>query len=145
MKQQALAFLLILSACFNVFFLAGSWQARTSHGDQPTDKDIVDIVSEALDLDEQQRQVYAEIRADYDAYKAARNERKFDEHAAFWAELVKDEPNAEVLQEFIRQGQGDDRREMFVKNMTRLMAVLRPEQRHKAAEFFQARYRDHKK
>jgi len=138
MKKALPWILLAASVAFNVFFVAGMIRAHYRHGRTRTPEGRAHRLADKLDMDAQQRAKCVAwekgVAADRKAFeeKMAESGRR----EAFWAEIVKDEPDEAALEEFVQGSHGVEGRRQFVRHMRDLMQMLRPEQRQRAAEFF---------
>ena len=136
MKKTLPWILLALSLAFNVSFVLGMFHARHHRGLPKTTEGRVELFAGMLELDKQQierfRVLDKKVSVGRDAFKEKMRERS----EQFWVEIVKDNPDEAVLNEFTQPGPRVGHRQKFVQHMREFIAILRPDQRRKAAEFF---------
>ena len=82
-----------------------------------------------LNLDASQQEKFDELLTQAMQQRAEiRRERRPDREKLF-AELVKDQPDEEILRSFIETDRGKARRAFKVEQMRKFMTILRPDQR----------------
>jgi len=141
MKRQLVWMLLAASLGFNALFALGVLTARSQAGRAGTEEGWAELFSERVGLDAQQRAVFDEIRAESDAMREQHAQRIGEVREAYWQEIVKDDPDPKVLEAYVQAAPRREMRAFRVEGMGKLMSVLRPEQRVKAAEFLSGRRR----
>jgi len=128
--------LLSISLAFNVFFVVGMRRAHRHRRLVETAEGRVQLLAEKLDMDAEQRAKWLALEKGVWAEHQAFKKEIAAQVDAFWSEMIKDKPDASALQAFVQSAPGPQRRRRFVEHMQGLMAILRPEQRQRAAEFF---------
>ena len=141
MKKALPWILLTASVAFNVLFLVGTFRARRRHGLVRTPEGRARLLADKLDMDAQQRAECMTLEKKVAAERDAFCKKRLAQRETFWAEIVKDQPNDVVLEEFIQSSLSAERRQRFVKYMRELMQMLRPEQRQRAAKLFKSHRR----
>ena len=137
--------LLVASLAFNVSFLLGFLHTRSTMRKAKTREGRAQLLADRLDLDEAQREAYEQIRKVVLA-EWERLDRKYDADAnnkAFWAEMAKDEPDANRVHELRTRAavyRGEFER-VRIDSLLELQRLLRPKQRLKLQEIIQARQR----
>lgn len=140
--------LLALSLLFNFFFAGGFLHARDEWQPPETETEAVDLVSDRLELDEDQRRTLAELRRD--AHERARRIRESIAQARqeLWADINGGTVDRDRLNEVI-EFEAEQRRQLKLlagEHFRRFLGVLRPEQRRKMGQLLRrraaARWRD---
>ena len=122
--------LLAVSAAFNVFFLVGYLRARTETSRRRTFRQRVLETAEKLDLNDGQLTKFEKLLDRHEP-----TDRRLQEHRdAFWRELIKDQPDKQVLIDYAVGESSKEHRLARLKLMQELVAVLRPEQRRKLVQ-----------
>jgi Spy/CpxP family protein refolding chaperone len=130
---------------FNVCFAAGYFQAKAHIELTKTPEGRAELFLRRLNLDEAQATAVRQLRDEYFAEWRRSMETKRAEYETFWTEIVKEEPDEQVLQDFIQSASSVESRSRFVRYMRNFMRLLRPEQRLQVVEQIRRRYRDNKK
>jgi len=138
MKRALPWILLAASVAFNIFFVVGMIRAHDRHGAMRTPEERARCLADKLDMDAEQRAKCLEWQRDVAADRKAfeKTMAESGRREAFWAEIVKDEPDDAALKAFIESSHGVEGRRQFVRRLRELMQMLRPEQRQRAAAFF---------
>ena len=141
MKLKVLWLLLAASIAFNVFFALGAFNTRKVAIRAGTPGGWSEVFADKIGLDEQQKAAYEAWHDNGTAQRRERSTKYRADFDKFWAEIVKDEPDEAVLEEFIQSSQGGDLRRRFVARTRELMEILRPDQRKAAVEMLRSRWR----
>ena len=96
MKTKVPWVLLAVSLAFNVFFAVGYFQAKDRMAKRRGFKGRARIIARKLKLDDRQQQAFEGILGEFDQLRKDRVPHR----DAFLAELIKDEPDEKVLEEF---------------------------------------------
>lgn len=134
MKKRLPWILLIVSAAFNVFLIAGTLAARARHAWMRTPEGRAAVLADELDMDGEQRAACQKLVVKSEAERRGERERHGAEFATVWRELARAEPDEGVMEAFVRVPSEPDMRRRFVEDARALMAILRPEQRERVAE-----------
>ena len=145
MKRRILWVLLVVSLAFNVAFLLGYLHALSTMRKSKTPEGRAQLLADRLELDGAQKEAYEQIRKAVLA-EWERLDQEYDADAnnkAFWAEMAKDEPDANRLHE-LRARAVEYRNEferVRIDSLLKLQRLLRPEQRLKLRELIEDRQR----
>ena len=139
MKRQGLWWLMAVSVAFNCFFVIGYVRGGSALTKRPTFEQRARSFVGSLDLDTHQREVFEQLLSE--TVQERKKMRKQDEprRSAFWAELVKDHPDPQILMRHTSSDARQAKRRLMVQQMTKFMAVLRPDQRKAFVEAMRAR------
>jgi len=133
MKHRVLWVVLAGSLAFNLFFLVGL--LSTAGGPpRPAREEVFDAFADRLGLDADQRAALEKLREDMAAGAEERREAWRKQFDAFLGEIVKDRPEAGVIEAYIAAAPGPEQRRRSVERILGFMRVLRPEQRRKAVD-----------
>lgn len=135
MKARLPLTLLVVSAVFNAFFLAGFLRARSDAEKPRTFREKADRIAARLGLDEHQRPQFDNIVDEFDRLRKDRTPQR----DAFLAELVKENPDEKALQDYVTGEAADDYRLKRLSLTRQFVALLRPEQRKKFEEMIRQR------
>lgn len=140
MKVKPLHIVLAASLAFNVFFLVGTFMAQAEVDRAGADEEWIDLLTRELDLDTQQEEKLRAWHEDYALERDQRREEFRSQIERFFDEIVKEEPNQAVIDEFIATAPGREWRAEMVQRSREFMEILRPEQRVQAVELIRNRY-----
>lgn len=133
--------LLAVSVAFNGLFAVGMLMARARHRRLATPEGRAELLADELGMDEEQRAAHRELAKEFRVRREELRGRHRAEFQKAWAELVKDEPDERVLEEFIRTSGSSEKRKLFVEHTRGLMKILQPQQRERAAEIIKGHHR----
>lgn len=132
--------LLTISLVFNVLFAAGYMRSHaTMPGRHQRFEHRARWFAKQLDLDDQQQAQFDTLLAETIKKRGEIHKEKLPHLERMLNELVKDEPDKQVLQEFASSDRHKKHREFKVQQMSKLMAILRPDQRRKFVELIKTR------
>ncbi|HXG61590.1 MAG TPA: hypothetical protein VNO22_09455 [Planctomycetota bacterium] len=131
--SRVLGTLLAASVAFNAFFVAGYVRSRDEVRRAATPQGRLEVIADRLDLDADQRREFEALRAEW-IQKALEVRRPYlADLDAFWAEMMKDAPDAARLAEL--QKKALDVRvkagEVSLAYVRAFMVRLRPDQRER--------------
>jgi uncharacterized membrane protein len=141
MRKRLPWVLLIVSAAFNVFLVAGMLVARAHHKRMGTAEGRAAVLAEELGMGDEQRAAYVDLLKQSRERRDEDRERRRAEYQRVWIELARDKPDEAVLEEFVRSPGSSERRKRFLDHARALMEILRPEQRARVAEVMERFHR----
>ena len=125
MKAKLPWILLAVSLAFNVFFAAGYVRAKSRMAKRRGFKGWARTIARKLDLDDRQQQELESIVGEFDQLRKDRAPQR----DAFMAELIKDEPDEKLLEEFMAGEAAKTRRLAKLALMRKFIGLLTPQQR----------------
>ena len=140
MKTKWVWLLLCVSIVFNALFTAGFLRAKSHAHQFKTFEGRAKRIAQRLELDAQQQKVFDQLLAQTMEERAKLHETIKPMREKFLAELVKDEPDQAVLQAYLDQNHHKKRKKLMIRQISELMKILRPEQRHKFEELIRKRW-----
>lgn len=131
MKARLPWLLLAVFVCFNVFAVFGYMNARSVARQLRTPEGRAEWVADHLGLDAGQRERFEEIWATTRSQARQIRTSGETEADAFWAEMMKDEPDREAIDRAIRNGADAqlNRRLRGAEHVLEVMGMLSLEQR----------------
>lgn len=142
MKAKVPWILLAVSLAFNVFFAAGYvffavgyFQAKGRMARRRGFKGRARIIARKLDLDDRQQQAFENVLGEFDQLRKDRAPQR----DAFMAELIKDEPDEKVLEEFMAGEAATTRRLAKLALMRKFIRLLTPQQREQFVQLVKKR------
>ena len=133
MKARLPWLLVAVSVVFNAFFLIGFLQARAEAERPRTFLEKAHRMAERLDLDEQQMAQFEHL---VDEFGRLREQRAPDRDA-FLAEMVKEDPDEKVLENYVAGEAAIEYRLNRLSLTRKLVGLLTPEQRERFSEMIQ--------
>ena len=127
--------LLIVSLAFNVFFTVGFFQACKQEDKARTLEGRARIMAEKLKLDQQQYKVFETLLAEFTKLRQTRAAQR----DAFFAELVKDQPNEKMLEDLCAGDSVKQYRLDMLALMRKFIGMLHPQQRETFLEIIRNR------
>ena len=128
---------LAISLVFNLFFAAGFAMSRSGKAwHHRSIERRAKWFTRQLDLDDNQQAVFDKLLAETIKNHKESRQENLPQLERMLDELVKDNPDQQVLQEYASFDRRKAHREFKIQQMAKFMAVLRPDQRKKCAELF---------
>ncbi|MCD4770753.1 MAG: hypothetical protein K8R35_11375 [Bacteroidales bacterium] len=129
--------ILIISLCFNLFFLMGYISSRNTINKIRTPEGRTELIAERLDLSVEQREIFIELRKDIQIEAMEIKQKYKTELNIFWEEVVKDNSDTTIINQSIEKiTQG---RKYFLiitsKQIQEFMQILNTEQQEKYIKF----------
>jgi uncharacterized protein YneF (UPF0154 family) len=134
--KALLTILLVVSLAFNVFSLVGRFQARTEPEQPPTFEERARIMAVELGLDAEQEQVFEELLSMLSEMRQARGPQR----DLFYEELVKENPDGEVLKSYWMRSSTDEQRLAILARLEKFVGTLSAEQREMFVETMKNRH-----
>jgi len=135
MKAKAPWILLAVSLAFNIFFAVGYVHAKGRMAKRRGFKGRARIVARKLKLDDRQQQELESIFGEFDQLRKDRAPQR----DAFMAELIKDEPDEKLLEEFMAGEAAKTRRLAKLALMRKFIRLLTPQQREQFVQLVKKR------
>ena len=135
MRNRLPWILVAVCLAFNVFFTVGFLRARSRMAKARTFRGRAELMARRLELDQQQRQAFERLLDEMEQLRKARTPRR----DALLAEIVKDEPDEQVLETFVSGDAAIRHRRAKLALMRKFIALLRPEQRERFEEMVKER------
>ena len=104
MKSVIVGGVLLLSACFNVFFVAGYLRTRSTVSDGASPEARAAAVADRLELKGTERDPFIRALADWLGRAREFRRRHRLETESFWKEVLKEHPDSGALEELRRRG-----------------------------------------
>jgi Spy/CpxP family protein refolding chaperone len=135
-KQKLLIFLLVVSFCFNFFFLAGYWKIRINIARLRVPEFRVRLIGKHLDLTADQTNRALELTTELKEYRQNSQDKYAGEINEFWYELQKQNPDYERVHELIDLALAERQKfvELAAENAQEFMKTLTPQQRRVAVK-----------
>lgn len=133
--------ILLISVCFNIFFVTGYTRSRSKLNKLKTREGRVQLLSKRLNLtkskEEQLIQLRQQLQTETDKFKEV-NKPEID---AFWAEMIKDKPDTQKICAMVEDlsDKRDKLRMVKVDYLRKVLALCTPEQRSDLAEMIRER------
>jgi Spy/CpxP family protein refolding chaperone len=135
MKAKIPWILLAASLAFNVFFAGGYVHAKGRMAKSRGFKGRARVIARKLKLDDRQQQAFEGILGEFDQLRKDRA----PERDAFMAELIKDEPDEKLLEEFMAGDSAKMRRLANLALMRKFIGLLTPQQREHYVQLIKKR------
>ncbi len=144
MKRSTRVLLLIallVSLCFNLFFVGGYLRTRAILKKIGSPEGRVQLIARRLDLTPEQEEtvtgLVVELREKQAGLKAGHREAI----GRFWAEIVTDSPDFEMIREDLARTAESDReaRALEVRYLWEILQALTPEQREQAVKIIRGK------
>ena len=133
--KAILSILLAISLAFNVFFAVGYFQACKEAEIAQTLEGRAKMMAQKLNLDVQQYKVFEGLLAEFVQLREAKNAQR----DAFLSELLKDEPDEKVLENFCAGDSAKQHRLAGLALMRKFIGILHPHQRELFVEIMKKR------
>lgn len=133
MNKKVVWIILVISLAFNAFFLAGFQQASKQMASRKTFRGRAEAFARKLELDQEQHEQFQALLDEAEQVREGRT----PEREAFWNELIKNEPDKELLADYMYGKTMQDHRRATLGLMRKFVGILRPEQREKFVELIQ--------
>ena len=133
MNKKAVWIVLVISLAFNAFFLAGFQQSRKQMASRKTFRGRAEAFAQKLQLDEQQHEKFQALLDEAEQLREGRTAKR----DAFWKELIKDEPDEDLLADYMYGKTMQEHRRTTLALMRKFVGILRPEQREEFVELIQ--------
>jgi len=129
--NKLLTFLLIISVCFNVFFIIGYMKTSRFLALLKTTEGRVQLVSDRLGLDDAQREKVAGLMTELRSHQAAIKEANRALNDEFWNEIVEDEPDMQKIAALLAESteQVETSRRLGAEYLQVVMQSLNKDQR----------------
>ena len=135
MRAKLPLLLLGISLAFNMFFVAGFFQAYEQATKARTLRGRAAIIAQKLELNQEQYEQFQGLVGEFEQLR----QKNISQREALLAELIKDEPDEEVLEQYCEGGTIKQHRKARLSLVRRFMNLLRPEQREAFAEIIEKR------
>jgi len=130
MKRKLPLILLLISLAFNAFFVGGFFWAKAKMKQAHSLEERAWMLAEKLELTEEQSRTFANLLERYQKLRDQKQPRREE----FWAEMLKDKPDPQVLEEYMIGLAADEYRLQMLDLIQEFMDSLTSQQREKFVE-----------
>lgn len=123
--KAKLYILLAVSLAFNVFAVLGYLLPHAKPHHSRSAQQRAQIMAEKLGLDAQQQAIYEQMMVTHVKLRDARSPRR----KAFYAELLKEDPDEQVIKDYFTSSSSDEHRLAMLALMEKFLGSLTTEQR----------------
>jgi len=135
-KSIVLIVILIVSICFNLFFVGGYLRTRSLLKQLAAPGGRIELAAKRLELSGEQKKKIIALASDLKAEGERMKERHREEIEAFWFEAIKDEPDTKVIRSLLENAAAIQQQEqaMKISYLLRILQSLNPTQRRQCVK-----------